>query len=216
MRTATEKLRKNALQREVFNDKLNLFMIGTGFSMLELDADISIGQTEATQLKKLSSQLAQQVRASIKEAGNKLKITMSDEALIPGDFVNFTVEVNKGNDGYLNLIQIDPECKISVLFPNFRDQNNFVTSDVHIPRRVKGQKSYGFKASDVEPVGEYLLFAILSKEELNLGIDVYKKHLFKAISAAEGARLLLVTFDDEQSQSNLSGFTEYSFTKPKQ
>ena len=71
--------------------------------------------------------------------------------------------VTSREDGYLYLFYRDVEAKVTVLFPNRFQQNNFIQQNVRVP--VPGPGA-GFKIRVGEPFGHELLKAVVSKKPL--------------------------------------------------
>lgn len=85
-----------------------------------------------------------------------------------GDPIRY--DVFSPNNGYLNLLELDDEGNVAVLFPNRYNQNN----------RVVGGKVYSLPSSDlgnfelkaIAPAGKSRVVALVSEEPLNLYTDV--------------------------------------------
>lgn len=76
-----------------------------------------------------------------------------------------TFEVASSKDGYLNLVELEPNGNLNVIFPNSFKQENRVRADqeVAIPRDIGG-----FRFVAVEPPGASQIVALVTAEPLNL------------------------------------------------
>jgi len=88
----------------------------------------------------------------------------SDRRRIPiGDRISFSVTSSKR--GYLNLVELEPNGNLNVIFPNGYVSDNRVRADVekNIPEDIGG-----FKLVGQEPPGESRIVAIVTRIPLNL------------------------------------------------
>ena len=104
-------------------------------------------------LEGIVSKRDKDVHISINQQGYNLK-----------DKLRILVQVP--SDGYLNIINVGPNDVATVLFPNKFNQDNFVkaggSGGVKIPT-----EQMQFELEALEPVGENLIVAILTKNKLN-------------------------------------------------
>lgn len=77
--------------------------------------------------------------------------------------IHFSVASSK--EGYLNLVELEPNGKLSVIFPNQYSANNRIKADVEIkvPKDIGG-----FKFVGREPAGKSMVVALVTNEPLNL------------------------------------------------
>jgi metacaspase-1 len=70
-----------------------------------------------------------------------------------------------GKDGYLNLVELEPDRKVQVLFPNRYNQQNQVKGyqRIEIPKDIGG---FRFRAQ--EPVGKSRIIALVTRQPWNL------------------------------------------------
>ncbi len=80
-----------------------------------------------------------------------------------GEKISFSV--TSSEKGYLNIVEIEPNGNVNVLFPNKYVTSNEIVADKEkkIPQDIGG---FNFKAR--EPVGKSQLYALVTKEPLNL------------------------------------------------
>lgn len=77
--------------------------------------------------------------------------------------IHFSVASSK--EGYLNLVELEPNGKLSVIFPNQYSADNRIKADVEIkvPKDIGG-----FKFVGREPAGKSMVVALVTSEPLNL------------------------------------------------
>lgn len=95
--------------------------------------------------------------------------------------------VRAGKDGYLNLLELEPDGKVQILFPNRQKQENAIKAyhPLEIPKDIGG---FRFRAR--EPLGPSRILALVTRQPLNLfrqGEGKLLADVFRELTAAEYA-----------------------------
>lgn len=82
-----------------------------------------------------------------------------------------SLELQTMHDGYLNLVEIDPNGDVVLLFPNAQQQNNFVKANT--PFSLPGDVMNGFEFYAMEPTGTSRVVAIVTPTKNSLFSSEY-------------------------------------------
>ena len=90
-------------------------------------------------------------------------IKVAKKKYVIGEYIRMVAVSSK--PGYLNVVELDPNGKVTVLFPNEFKHDNFIKAGkkIRIPEDIGG---FTFGAG--APAGKSTILAIVSKEKLNL------------------------------------------------
>ena len=125
----------------------------------------------------------------------KLLIKVPDTQLRLGQAL--TLDIDLPYAGYLNIISIDPNDEVSVLFPNAWDKSNKVTAGhFYLPT-----KNMDFDLQLAEPAGDNLILAILTQRPVNLYLQTING---RDLNGQMFGVLQQLADDYQQSQANQS------------
>lgn len=133
----------------------------------------------------------------------RLNLMLAQNTYLPGDAVSFRVTLPQA--GFLNVVAVDQDDVVTVLFPNeYQPQNRFAEGDHELP----GQLAFEWLA--MAPAGETLLAAVYSQEPLNWyysSLDVgFDGQVLRGFAAPGPNDLLL----NKQSQSIRAGWEVFT------
>ncbi len=95
-------------------------------------------------------------------AGSKLQILTARTRMKLGELL--TIDIKIPHAGYLNIMSVDANDEVSVLYPNPWEPENYVDAgNFHLPT-----PKMDFDLQITEPAGENLLVAVLTTEPVNL------------------------------------------------
>lgn len=102
------------------------------------------------------------LRQFAQSAGGQLKARAQSARLEEGDLLQLEIEI-PDKKGYLNILMVDAEDRVSVLFPNKIDQQNQVTAGT---LQLPGPRRFDWTVR--QPFGPALVLAFFTRRPLNL------------------------------------------------